>query len=661
VRYSTNILIEISLIFLLVFFIFSPVIFSQAPPTPVWPTVWSTPPCNTDPSDESPSQLDIISIDIVGDGYHPAVYYANDSNFLYLRERVEGDPNGPPGMFTQHNWVVVVEQTGDNYYDYLFTLNGKDEKVQIWNNTVKSAVIDWDPIFNDPAETLIWNGSTSVYARIDTDGTGHWFVSWAIPKTVSNFALGLNPTLYFATSADANNYNKDHLDCYEEPYCGDGSVNPPEVCELPNTFNNTYCSQTTQECSGFKLGTRDAYGNCNSICGCAYDLFTYQCVEGQCGATCDNNEDCQNKCVANVRYYNGNCDLVSTCSCSYSTEDCDLQDGCYAYETGCEDRDYYCTPGSCDYTYSNRSIDYFDDWVYYCDGLEYKRHKLFHDFYCDGTCLDHTSWQNEELVQDCDDGNECTYDYCDAGRGCSNPPKEYGTECGEFRDCTDDQCLGYFAYFYPDDGHDYCDGSGTCLVYSCDLEDSYCTDDDPFDGINYLTCGAPCDQDLDCNQTTSYCDYTTKQYCTRDDYGTCDENCECVEDNWSCNSADYCLYCNHCGDGVVNCGEECEIGQTDKRCLPEGAVIYYCINTTSYETPEFDTCNENCEWNNCTEIVTENDERCVPLPLPTCGWGNLASCFSWNRPSFNYQIPSFNFPRPSFNFPKPTFSSFYNR
>ncbi len=446
-------------ILILIIFLITSLIFFQAilvkaqPPSPVWPTEWLTPDCNTDPSDESPKQLDII-----GDASNPAAYYAEDENYLYLRERVEGNPNGKggAGMFTQHNWVVVVEQTGDNYYDYLFSLNGKDEKVQIWKNDPQAAEIDWDPIFNDPAEIPIWNGSTSVYARIDPNGS-YWFVSWAIPKSYGDFILGENPILYFSTSGNANNYNKDHLDCYEEPFCGNGVIDDSEQCEYPNTPDNTYCFQTTQECLGPKLGTRDAYGDCNSICGCAYDPFTYQCVEGQCGALCD--------------------------------------------------------------------------------------------------------------------------------------------------------------------------------------------------------------QDEDCPQTTEKCDYVNRVYCTRDGYGTCDENCECLEDDWVCGDPDdelYCLNCAHCGDGVVNCNEECEPGDVGDRCLPENTTIYYCINNTSYETPEYDSCNATCQWDNCTtKIITEDDDRCQPLPPPNCTWcssGNFESSFSLNMPSFNFQRPSFNFPKPSFNFPKFDFS-----
>src|SRR3989338_10435229 len=110
------------------------------------------------------------------------------------------------------------------------------------------------------------------------------------------------------------------------PFCGDGTVNNGETCELPNTNNNPYCSQTTSDCSGNKTGTRDGNGNCNSNCGCLQDPFAYNCLKDSCGATCDDNSDCQPKCVGDVRYFGGTCG-TNSCSCSYQSENCNNQDG----------------------------------------------------------------------------------------------------------------------------------------------------------------------------------------------------------------------------------------------------------------------------------------------------------------------------------------------
>jgi hypothetical protein len=119
-----------------------------------------------------------------------------------------------------------------------------------------------------------------------------------------------------------------------------------------------------------------------------------------CTAECDGfGTECQNKCVNNVRYFSGACNLTS-CGCSYSTENCDSQDDCYAYQTGCEDRDYYCTLEGCNYTFSNRNTDYNDSSDNYCSADMIRKNATFHDFSCDGTCKDHTNI-NDTLVQNC--------------------------------------------------------------------------------------------------------------------------------------------------------------------------------------------------------------------------------------------------------------------
>lgn len=81
--------------------------------------------------------------------------------------------------------------------------------------------------------------------------------------------------------------------------CDNNILEYLEECELPNTFNNPYCTQTRETCLDNKLGTRDQYGNCNNECSCIKDPFTYQCVVGRCGAECDdgntvNTDSCVN-------------------------------------------------------------------------------------------------------------------------------------------------------------------------------------------------------------------------------------------------------------------------------------------------------------------------------------------------------------------------------
>ena len=253
--------------------------------------------------------------------------------------------------------------------------------------------------------------------------------------------------------------------------CGDGDVFGEEQCELPDTTDNTFCEQSTETCgggtTGKKISYRDAYGNCDSNCRCAYDAWSQPvCEIGKCGAECDANNECQDKCVDNVRYYNGECGWSWSCECyGYETENCTAKNGWYPTEeyrwieqecTELEERkteyrDYSCQPEECEYEVTE------------------------------------TRWEET--------GNE--------------NPLEQGTLCGETRDCPESGCNGFLAEVYPADGHDYCDGQGNCMEYSCGVN-SYCSDDDPEDGVNGLLCGAECDQDSDCDDhdptTTDTCE-----------------------------------------------------------------------------------------------------------------------------------------------------------
>jgi hypothetical protein len=164
---------------------------------------------------------------------------------------------------------------------------------------------------------------------------------------------------------------------------------------------------------------------------------------------------CKGDLKVDIREYRDyNC---SEGRCTYtiiSSENCSELDGCYAYEDGCEDRDYYCSGGACVYLYSNRHTDYYDDWVNYCKGDEVWKHRLFHNFSCDGggTCTDHTSWVDDQMVENCStqctanntvkkcyegnctDTGICNSTICGADVACGG--KKPGESCGAGRICN---------------------------------------------------------------------------------------------------------------------------------------------------------------------------------------------------------------------------------
>lgn len=184
------------------------------PPTPNWGITWTSPAqCSADGDDESPDQVDLYGTDA-----SPAIGFASDENFRYFREVVLADPSGPGG-YAQNAWVVLLQVTSPKY-QYLAAINGKvsgGDKVQLYANSTVGADVDFGPPpFSDAAEApAIWEGPVSTYANTINNGD-FYIVEWAIPLSVfEGSGITDNTTKFFATSTDANNFNKDHLNCYE--------------------------------------------------------------------------------------------------------------------------------------------------------------------------------------------------------------------------------------------------------------------------------------------------------------------------------------------------------------------------------------------------------------------------------------------------------------
>ena len=197
----------------------SPAVMAQSISWPASGNWTATTDCFCDPQgDKSPAESDLIGCYDDGDyDIGPAVYYYFDSDpagYAYFRERVAGDPSEPV-KFQQKVWVVLFDLPVPGNYEYLLSIDGGAEEVQLWENTAKEYLV-WNPILGDEAETpLLPAYPTATYARIVDDSTGHYFVDWAIPlDRLTELGITEGTTMYFCTSTQANNYNKDYLDCY---------------------------------------------------------------------------------------------------------------------------------------------------------------------------------------------------------------------------------------------------------------------------------------------------------------------------------------------------------------------------------------------------------------------------------------------------------------
>ena len=318
-------------------------------------------------------------------------------------------------------------------------------------------------------------------------------------------------------------------------------------------------------------------------------------------------------------------------------EDCDLKDGCYAYDNGCEDRDYYCDGSVCKYTGSNRHTDYYDDWVNYCRGDEVRKHRLFHDFYCEGgSCKDHTSWKDDQLVENCN-VHDGWYDTGDT-RWVDDPAnecKEKEQKKQEYRDYT---CSGGACTYsvtttqWIDTGNvrNKPDGTVCGCTANNTLKECYdgtCTDT----GIcNSTICGA----DVACDGKKP------GENCNAD--RTCNATCKCIlpaekpdleiTEEWVCwpDNCTICYNVTNIGNGTVPKGhnttlyvdgEEVAHDLVDVNLapnasyigcfkdyiwtyIPPGDNITVCADNNS-------TIDESNETNNClTNIWTCGDVNC---------------------------------------------------
>ncbi len=241
-----------------------------------------------------------------------------------------------------------------------------------------------------------------------------------------------------------------------------------------------------------------------------------------------------------------------------------------------------------------------------------------------------------ESAADCDDGNDCTIDACDAGQ-CSHTPQSPGTSCEADGDlCTVDQCdeAGLcvtvdnvscadpidecdggelcnpgtgLCELQPDaadgtpcsgNGESDCSGADTCLSGACEdndlgagagcLDDGNACTDDVCDGLGACTHPfntAPCDDGLFCNGP----DTCSGGTCSVHAGDPCAEGSECAD---NCNETD-----NDCfGDEGAACsddGNEC----TDDVCDGSGACTHpdatdgtSCTGNGVGDCSEADTC-----------------------------------------------------------------------
>jgi len=191
---------------------------------------------------------------------------------------------------------------------------------------------------------------------------------------------------------------------------------------------------------------------------------------------------------------------------------------------------------------------------------------------------------------DCDDGNPCTDEICDATRTCITTPNTASCDDGLF--CTvDDICDAGLCSGAARD----CDDTDACTLDTCDDDADTCAFENAADG-------SACDDALFCTVSDT-CNSGTCVGVPRDCSDTnscsvdaCDEavdacahppvpNNVICDDQISCTSSDVCL------DGVCVGSDGCALGETCD--LPTGQCITSTPCTTATECDDANGCTED--------------------------------------------------------------------
>src|SRR3989338_3065560 len=425
----------------------------------------------------------------------------------------------------------------------------------------------------------------------------------------------------------------------------------------------------------------DVQNECESKGKCTERLCTYtsQCRDNnddavdadsnKCSAACDQNSDCDDGNPATVDT------CKSDCSCSNAQEICNngidddsnskidcadpacaVQEGpggaiCCQASTDCSSLNAPCaaatcsasktcvqnykpsstqcrgTAGSCDVaeyctgTSKDCPTDQFKASTYVCrnvvglgDQCDIEEKCTGNSASCPEDAVKPSSTICRAPFNDCD-----LAEYCDGtGKYCPNDAKALeGTLCGSARDCQEDRCIGNYAAYYADDGHDTCNGFGKCEPYSCSSEGNFCSDDDPNDGINGLLCGAECDQNSDCQKNT--CTQAYNDYCSEGkliEYDT-DKTMDSTTVSDSCDNN-----CEACG--CTDCETDCSAPQANTYCIPGicGAVCGSNDDCADTDPNTIDICSANCAClhvkEDCSNGIDDDNNGLADCADPIC-------------------------------------------
>lgn len=393
----------------------------------------------------------------------------------------------------------------------------------------------------------------------------------------------------------------DMCNCRQETFCGDNIIQQlndyyqVEKCELPNSIQNFYCNS---KCSDKKSIIMDIYGSCDSICQCDYPLDNYMCKKDICGAECNNNGS---GCPINT-----NCD-ISTCNCISPYGECGNEICDFGEETSC--------PSDCNSKCPYR-IKLFLNKVTFHIGDTLKLKIIAYDQ--NNIAMPNIGIVREHFVK----GKlleVSTHDIFSQAFYEIDKTVTRENLRGKHKFIAKTNIPG--CNIIGDSKEAYFDvrtqptpiiPSTTNIFGSLGNLSKIQRPPKEICGDNQIGYGETCEGNSICRFSAG-CDYKNYQY----DLPEFCSGCDCTTDIKSePNDDNYCKNCNNCGDGLINCAEECESGT-----LEIGVV---CRNNSLYK--RIDTC-VNCNWVDNQLISDEFIETCncdcPENPDRNCANGNF--------------------------------------
>ena len=237
-----------------------------------------------------------------------------------------------------------------------------------------------------------------------------------------------------------------------------------------------------------------------------------------------------------------------------------------------------------------------------------------------GSCTDNSVCTEQDFCstgkcqpgskKDCDDGNPCTTDSCDATKGCSSVNNttscDDGDACTTADSCSGGACAGKTSA---------CDDNNDCTTDNCNPQTGACTSEQ-------IIWGGTCDDGDPCTTGDfcqfGFCSYTGEKNC--DDANPCTSDycgggvCQNNPNSATCNDGDPCTTGDYCaasvcnkGQGIANCndGNSC----TDDSCKTKVGCTF-TANTLACNDSNACTDNDTCGSTTCkgtTKVCSDGD------------------------------------------------------